>query len=460
MASDDVEMVASSTAAVVLWDRQDCLPLSKILSDEDIIAFLTPVVVPYNNEVSASDPFEPLGRAIAARHRIVHHVPYTLRGGITSLHVAHIKRARVVIFVISGPPGAGEPNQAEFAEIARIYSDNRPQVVVACFRVHAHHFREDAFPTIVQISDYSPSNLEEAAALLFGEAPLLPENPVLPPREWPIETWQLPELAGVHALWRQCLPTQFDLTPSSLQRLLKRDGYSMHYIVRESDGGKVVGFCATYTTFADDKGFRLVGSLAVLMVDRAFRGRGIGRSLHDHALRQLQRTKGVERMQLGSTFPRLLFGLTADMESTGWFRRRGWELDQQIAGKGQDVCDWVLRFEDLPRNAGSLSTAGLTFRRCEFDEYSDVLQIVAREAARKESMGWYDQYLNLNGTMNMSDVILGLEGSTIVATAITYTQDAGSPTWADLPWAQNIGIDCGGITCICINGGHIAERMW
>jgi len=52
----------------------------------------------------------------------------------------------------------------------------------------------------------------------------------------------------------------------------------------------------------------------------------------------------------------------------------------------------------------------------------------------------------------MSDVILGLEGDTIVATALTYVRNTGNYVSENLPWAQNIGEDVGGITCICITG--------
>src|SRR5690242_15336682 len=103
--------------ARLICDHQDALPLSKILAPDDIILMLTPVVRPLAGSANtSSDPFEPLGLAINARHNLIHHVPYTKKDGITPEIVQHIKMARIVIFVISGMPGPGEPSQLEYAE--------------------------------------------------------------------------------------------------------------------------------------------------------------------------------------------------------------------------------------------------------------------------------------------------------------------------------------------------------
>ncbi|KAK5654857.1 hypothetical protein OQA88_6893 [Cercophora sp. LCS_1] len=79
-----------------------------------------------------------------------------------------------------------------------------------------------------------------------------------------------------------------------------------------------------------------------------------------------------------------------------------------------------------------------------------VLNIISRESGRKENLGWYDQYAKLADTINVRDIVLGFEGDTIVAAAITYFKNNGSPVGDDLPWATTIGDDVGGVTCICI----------
>jgi GNAT superfamily N-acetyltransferase len=446
-----------SRGAVVLWDHQNCLPLGKTLSHDDIITLLTPVVVPLAQEAAADDPFEPFGRALAARHPKIRHVPYTKKSGITSTHVAFIKRARVVIFVLSGIPSSGEATQVKFADIARILGEQRPQVIVACFSVQQYPLPE-SFPTIVQISGYTQSDLEAAAELIFGDTAtsLSPEPSILEVvptrRQWEVESWKNEDLAAIHGLWCQAMPTQFRLDLLTLGPLLNRDGYERNFVVREPENRTVVGFCATYTTYVDGSK-KLTGSLAVLIVEKSYRGRGVGLSLHNHALRLLERTPGMVRLQLGSTFPRLLYGLQPDMHSAAWFERRGWSLDQQGPGRGREICDWLLRFEDLPQR-DPLSSTSLEFRPCglTIPEYDQVLAFVERESARMEVVGWYDQYLSLKGSMNMQDVILAMDGNTIVATALTYVYNEGSPVATDLPWAKTIGEDVGGVTCICITG--------
>lgn len=79
--------------SAILWDRQHALPLSRVLPEDDLLLLLTPEVTPLSSGTSISkDPFEPLGRSIAARHSMVRHVPYTKRGGITGTHAAFINR--------------------------------------------------------------------------------------------------------------------------------------------------------------------------------------------------------------------------------------------------------------------------------------------------------------------------------------------------------------------------------
>ncbi|ROT43226.1 hypothetical protein SODALDRAFT_34033 [Sodiomyces alkalinus F11] len=447
--------------AVLLWDRQESIPLQRLLSPDDLIILLTPVVVPSAHQPAESrDPFEPLGRAIALHHPLVRHVPYTKRGGITGTHAAFIKRGKVIVFVISGPPGDNEPSQADYAEIAASVGGDRPQVILACCDVRAYDLgRLYRFATIIQIAGFTPPELEKAAEIMFGTGPgvgTLPQSATrmpelsVAPRSWTVETWDLNrDLAATHELWTECLPRRFHLPQGVLGSLLRREGYAMHYAVRDPDTRQLLGFCATYTTYPDSSSDRLVGSLAVLLVREGYRGRGIGESLHEMALKQLQRTRGVDRLQLGSTFPRLLYGVPSDMTaSEDWFRRRGWEMDQRSPRRPPGISDWLLSFDEVPGK--ELSTAGLTFRPCPVTHFSQVLEAVDRDSIRKGNVGWYDQYAKLGNTMHLEDVILGLEGDIIVSVAIVYTPTSGSPILDDLPWARTLGSDVGGVTCVCI----------
>ncbi|KAI0146323.1 hypothetical protein GGR57DRAFT_286604 [Xylariaceae sp. FL1272] len=439
-------------------DQQACIPLNSWLEDDDILLVLSPVVVPLTPTTNhhSMDPFEPFGRALASKHPWIRHVPYTARNGITETHIEFIKRAKAIIFVASGAAASGQLSQVDIAQASRNASDDKPFIVVACNNFEEFGALEVDFPTVVQLSDYLPPDLNAAAAMLFGEMTAAPvsgvkvQELIMTPKSWPPENWEGPDVTPIHSLWNQCLPDQFHLEKYPLQNLLQRDGYAMHFVVRLPESREIIGFCATYTTFVDRAGERLIGSLAIVIVKSPYRRRGVGLSLYEHAIRQLKKTRGVDRIQLGSTYPRLLSGIPAGSPSVGWFQRRGWLMDGHTPGRGQHICDWLLKMEDWPDGGFSAVPSGLSYRQGTFDDFQPVLDFVERETASKGHTGWFDQYMNLVHDGRFNDIILGLDRTRIVATALVYKPHEGSTLALDLPWARTIGSDVGGVTCICI----------
>jgi ribosomal protein S18 acetylase RimI-like enzyme len=444
--------------AMLIQDAQSYIPFSNILEHGDIVLLLTPVVFPVD-QGSTQDPFETLGRGLARYHPWIRHVPYTVAGGITSTHVAFIKRAKIVVFVITGPPTSGQPSQVELSSIAHAAGGRRPHVVVACCDVRELGSVASISPTVVQLPGYSRHDLEIGADILYHGQPRHsappPEIPSGQPkdlvRRWVVKPFNVAtDTEAVYDLWRQNMPKQFLLPRHRLMNLLQRDGYAKHLVARGSETGPILGFCATYITYMDSKGEVLVGSIAAIVVDASHRGQGIGRILHDTGLRDFSRTRGVSRHQLGSTFPRLLYGVPVDDPSEGWFRRRGWNLDCTAAGTGQQVVDWLLSFNEWP--TGGFPPIGVIFRPCGFEDFDRVLDIVEHDSQQKGNMAWYDHYAKLAESMDMSDILLGLRGDDIVATAITYVMRSDNPCADDIPWAGTISEDTGGATCICITG--------
>lgn len=445
-----------TSAAALLWDHQDSVPLGKILSDGDLVLLLTPAIIPFSpTSAETSDPFEPLGQALARVHPWIRHVPYIKDRGITSVHVAFIKRARTVIFLLTGFSSTEGAYQLELADVVREVCEDRPMIMVACCKLPDHEVQEYGFQTMLQSPGYSSTDLETIAALLMTEqqgstGSTTTPTSTLPPRQaWPIQPWDYErDLAEIHMLWQACLPAQFHLSRSALGPLLKRDGYAMHHVVRNPSDGKIVGFCATFTTFADSSGDRLIGSIAVIIVRESFRDRGIGRTLHDESYSKLSKIRGVGRIQVGSTFPRLLYGLPAPVSNPKWFENRGWKLGEPSAGRGRPVSDWFLRFADSP--IPTLASAGMTFRACQITDAQQVIDMASRESERKLCFGWYDQYARTVDSCHMGDIIIGFEGENLVAAAITYIPDNGSPCATDIPWPVAIGQRIGGVSCICI----------
>jgi GNAT superfamily N-acetyltransferase len=365
----------------------------------------------------------------------------------------------VVVFVISGASSQGQTSQVEMAGIARAVGEERPQIIVACCNVKELGLLEAEFATIVQLPNYAPSELELAAELMFQKSGPPPstgpklQSLMVAPRPWAVEVWKnhRGSFDPVYELWLECVPRKFHLSRVALQSLLERDGYGLHYVVREPETREILGFCATYTTYIGSGEESLIGSVAAILVRPSYRKRGVGRSLHDHALWKLSKTRGVERLQLGSTFPRLLFGLPVDSASEEWYRRRGWRMDQQAPGTGHEVTDWFLQFNDwFPRPLAR--AAGLVFRPCDPAEFELVLELVERESARNDNVGWYDQYAKLTNSHYIREIVIGIEDGILVASALTFINDGENPVSQDIPWPAAIGHEVGGLTCICIAG--------
>ncbi|KAH7464447.1 hypothetical protein FOMA001_g17587 [Fusarium oxysporum f. sp. matthiolae] len=417
---------SQSSPATLLWDHQDLIPLQENLGDGDLVLLLTPAAVPLDHSIAnSSDPFEPLGKALARTHPWIRHVPYTKGCGITGTHVAFIKRARVVIFVLTGFSTEEGLFQLELAEVAR------------------------------ECPGYFATDLQAVAVLLTSERRTIEATPTAgnspPPPTWSLLEWNYDrDLPETHALWEACLPSKFHLNRSTLGSLLKRDGYAMHYMVREPHKGQAIGFCATFTTFMDSSGDRLIGSVAAILVHKGFRGLGVGRFLHDEVVRKLKNIRGVGITQLGSTFPRLLYGLPVGETDLEWFEKLEWNMKESTLGNGRRVLDWLLRFADHP--VPDLASAGLTFRPCQLKDYEKVVEMANKESQKKYRFGWYDQYAKTMDSCYMNDIVVGLEGENLVAAAITYFPNNGSPCGADIPWPASIGQSIGGVSCICIKG--------
>lgn len=456
---------------VLIRDIPKCLPLTKVLGEGDLLYLLTPCVRipgPPVLDGPTTDPFEPLGRALADVHCRVRHVPYMARDGITQYHINHLALAKAVIFVITGPPVFGQPSQVALSQVVRSIITNRPLIVLVCCSLRELGPSDAYFPTLLESFDFSADHLKAAADIILPRnSPATAASPPTPVRassgrelsppmdssssRWLVQEWDvLRDASAIHLLWCECLPERFHIEPSYFMPILNRIGYSKHFVVRDPASGALVGFCATYTTYIDNRDNSLVGCIAAIIVKPEFRNRGIGMSLHQHALRQLSAHR-VSRLQLGTAFPRLLYGPLIEAGTDEWFRRRGWQIDDSDEpGRGQEVCDWILDFNDW--RVDGLNNNGLTFRHCETHELDQVLEFVVRESSRRDNVGWYDQYCQLAAPNDIHDILLILEGNTILAAAITYVPQRVTRVGENLPWARTISDDVGGVACICVTG--------
>lgn len=461
---------------ILLWDLQGALPLTNLLSENpgqdegETVLLLTPAIVPENPGSITRDPFEPLGRALIRPHFRVRHVPYTRNNGLTGTHQQFIDRISTIIFLITEfALSQRGVNQFDMAALVReMCGDDHSLILVVLGQLpEDEDLQAMGFSTVLQSPGWSAPELQSLAALIMTEPPrsippgecstMSPRGGPPPQQPWPVQKWDPDrDIGDIHTLWQGCLPPQFHLSRLGLSSLLERNGSSMHYVVRHPRNDSIIGFCATFTTFAGKSGDQLVGSIAVIIVREDFRHRGIGRILHEEGWSRLSKNRDVGRIQMGSTFPRLLYGPPAPLHSPKWLEDRGWSLDETGLGRGRLVSDWLLQFADFP--VPNLASAGLTFRTCQMTDASRLLDMVGRECERKSYFGWYDQYARTTDSCHMSDVIIGFEGESLVAAAITYRQDSGSPCSLDIPWPSVIGQRIGGVSCICIKG-EFSARM-
>ncbi|KAJ2903003.1 hypothetical protein MKZ38_010587 [Zalerion maritima] len=458
----------AGSGAILVRDSRASIPLTKVLTgDSSWIVMLVPTPA----TESSISPYQPLAEAIDKRHPgQTHFHYYTPKGGFTGVHTRFIKHplCKVIIIIIQGAILEGQKQPLGVAETALVACGDRTHVILACDNIYQTQLDASEFPTIIKIHSLSELDVEAAANLLFGQPSSRPSSGVqvqslmIAPKVWPIETiYQTgsgpppSDFDAIYRLWIECLPPTFALPPDTLQCLLWRDGFARHYVVREEGTRQILGFCATYYTFADSGGQRLVGCLSAILVAPSCRNMGIGLSLHNHALQALRSLGGVYRLKLGSIFPRLLYGIPLNSPFEGWFRRRGWTMDDQRSGSSQIASDWVITFDQW--QGVNISPAGLVFRHCQPVEFNMALDFVSQETLGKND-GWYDEYAKLEEGQHVSDIIMGLEGNNTVATAIVYT--AGNSTCAaeDLPWMNNAGNDIGGHKLMILKGDDPAMR--
>ena len=113
--------------------------------------------------------------------------------------------------------------------------------------------------------------------------------------------------------------------------------------------GTAYGFAVTYLirngAASNAANQHLKGSLAILAVDPAHQGRGVGTALHEAALEHLERQVRASlplsepiaeksQIQLGSIFPRIFPGLPEGPEfdhAYRWFAKRGWPFAEDVS---------------------------------------------------------------------------------------------------------------------------------
>jgi len=474
-----------ASVTVVRADRQK-MSVFSCLQQTDIVLLLTPVVRPIYPPDGISgpiDPFECFGQALASRHKKIRHVPYTLQNGITSVHMAFIKRAAAVILVTCNSVRPHQSPQISNAKVVRAACGSKPLVALAA--CDPYDLLDDkSFPTYICTYEYTKPALETAASVIFGErhAPgvlpiSIPDSQAKRPQHsWKVDIWEKRRDAfGTADLWKHVLGRQWPMDAATLSGLLDRPGISKHYIVRNPTSKEILGLCATY--FTPRSQGKVIGSLALLLVRPTHVNLGIGLSLHSVAVRELSKAAGIDSMQLGSIFPRFFPGLPVGLaaKDLDWFSHRGWKL-----GDDKFVYDLFLDMEkDRPRwhissdTTSTTTTKGsdllsVSFSICQPSQYPALLAFEERFFPPRDYPGWLEKYHSLRVTDDIADIVLAtistqasLEnpyGTTIIGTALVYSPVGNSQVAKDIPWPKIMGEKVGGIACLSIHRMSIYIR--
>jgi beta-N-acetylhexosaminidase len=130
-AHSNLSRISYEASVTVVRDEKNLIPLSGVIQSSDTILLLTPVVKPLNRSIDQSypvDPFETLGKAIAARHPRVRHAPYTAHG-LTPTHETLIRQANAIIIATSN--GNRLPYQIAMARHVAKICGHKPLVAIA-----------------------------------------------------------------------------------------------------------------------------------------------------------------------------------------------------------------------------------------------------------------------------------------------------------------------------------------
>ena len=180
--------LADATYRASITTFQDAISPLIATPTTSVLLLLTPTVPPLGTSVQIFDPFEVLGRTISRLRPLTRHVPYSLSVGITTTHVAFLRRASVVVMVLASTSSVLAEAEEEFwkaAESVLTESENQGGNKVVRIVVGAGDVRDLTRSGIldkgwwgIECWEYTKSALEAVAEVLVGEREAIGTLPV------------------------------------------------------------------------------------------------------------------------------------------------------------------------------------------------------------------------------------------------------------------------------------------
>ncbi|KAL7621920.1 hypothetical protein AAE478_007420 [Parahypoxylon ruwenzoriense] len=394
---------AYDQSITVVRDKEDLLPLSQSLLQEEELLLLTPLV-------------KPLPASAA-----------------TKMHENLINRASAIIIVTADAnrnmyQTGFTKHVAMMCHMLRGTGQKKSLIVVAVSS--PYDFAMDkSIGTYVCTFDFTETAMASLVRVLYGD--IVPQGSMpgtmrkskkvtKTRQQWLVENYDrerdgsaLQELLRTMA--RSSTPNlPYLATVAHSFELFNPNVEEAHFVVRNSSTKTLYGFVATYFT----KG---IGAIGALFVDPTKRNVSIGRSLHRRAMRALLQKQGLQKLQLGLTFPGVFPGVPLDESGSNksWFDNVGWDtqfpkrLTNMVI---EDLGSWTAP-EGLLQ---SIQRASISFDLIHgLDNAESVLSHVATHAGPEvvELYRFALQETNTSGVVRAKNSMDNLLGTVIICTA-------------------------------------------
>lgn len=362
---------AYEQSMTVVRDKDNLLPLSQSLLQEEELLLLTPLVKPLpasaatksmmektankNGSLSLHDRwihqdrgaimsgegvFRELGRSLArARHGKLLHTSYTANG-LRPVHENLIHRASAIIIVTADAnrnlyQAGFTKHVAMMCQMIRATGQKKSLIVVAVSSPY-DFVMDKSIGTYMCTFDFTETAMHSLVRALYGEFVAQGSMPgtmrkskkvVKNRQQWLVENYDRDRDAKaldqlLEVLARSSTPSQPYITCSAQSfELFNPVVEESHFVVRNSSTQALYGFVATYFT----KG---TGYIGAIFVDPSKRNVSVGRSLHRRAMRALLQRQGIKKVQLGLAFPGVFLGIPVDETGSikSWFTNLGWDV--------------------------------------------------------------------------------------------------------------------------------------
>lgn len=236
---------------------------------------------------------------------------------------------------------------------------------------------EESIETYIATYEPTLTSFEAAADVLFGASIATGRLPVGRGKNAQASITVAPfdaasDLEQLAVVWNSALPA-YPLSMERLRKLVVRDS-GHHFVARI--GPTLVGFCLGYTT--GNRG-TTSGQIAALAVDPKHQGQGIGTSLLTETRANLRNRFGLNKLVLGSAFPRFWPGIPRDLpfQVQDFFIHRGFRLNPPTA-RSVDLYQDIRNFQAPEKYATRANERGYTFSPLKSEHYEECMAAQAR----------------------------------------------------------------------------------